>query len=88
MATTVPQIDALLTVRSEDEHLEFKDAANNFPFEELVDYCVALANEGGGRMLLGITDKMPRRVAGTKAFEVPERTVRDLRAVASEGDLR
>lgn len=75
MPTTIPQIDALLTVRSEDEHLEFKEAANNFHFEELVDYCVALANEGGGRMLLGITDKLPRRVIGTKAFEVPERTV-------------
>jgi ATP-dependent DNA helicase RecG len=75
MATTVQDIDALLAVRSENEHLEFKEAANNFHFEELVDYCVALANEGGGRMLLGITDKMPRRVVGTKAFEVPERTV-------------
>lgn len=75
MPTTIPQIDALLTVRSESEHLEFKEAANNFHFEELVDYCVALANEGGGRMLLGITDKLPRRVIGTKAFEVPERTV-------------
>lgn len=72
---TIPQIDALLTVRCEDEHLEFKEAANNFNFEELVDYCVALANEGGGRILLGITDKVPRRVVGTKAFEVPERTV-------------
>lgn len=75
MATTVQDIDALLAVRSESEHLEFKEAANNFHFEELVDYCVALANEGGGRMLLGITDKVPRRVVGTKAFEVPERTV-------------
>ena len=75
MATTIPQIDALLTVRSEDEHLEFKSAENRYDFEELVDYCVALANEGGGRMLLGITDKVPRRVVGTKAFEVPERTV-------------
>ena len=75
MATTIPQIDALLTVRSEDEHLEFKEAANSFHFEELVDYCVALANEGGGRMLLGITDKVPRRVVGTKAFDTPERTV-------------
>lgn len=36
---------------------------------------MALANEGGGRMLLGITDKVPRWVVGTKAFEVPERTV-------------
>lgn len=75
MSTTIPQIDALLNVRSEDEHLEFKEATNNFHFEELVDYCVALANEGGGRMLLGVSDKMPRRVVGTKAFEVPERTV-------------
>ena len=60
MSTTIPQIDALLNVRSEDEHLEFKEATNNFHFEELVDYCVALANEGGGRMLLGITDKVRR----------------------------
>jgi len=75
MPTTIAQIDALLTVRSESEHLEFKEATNNFHFETLVDYCVALANEGGGRMLLGITDKAPRRVIGTKAFEIPERTV-------------
>jgi ATP-dependent DNA helicase RecG len=75
MATTPEQIDALLNVRSENEHLEFKSAENRYDFEELVDYCVALANESGGRMLLGITDKVPRRVVGTKAFDVPERTV-------------
>jgi ATP-dependent DNA helicase RecG len=75
MATTVDQIDALRMVRSEDEHLEFKAAENRYDFEELVDYCVALANEGGGRMILGMTDKTPRRVVGTKAFDVPERTV-------------
>ncbi len=75
MPTTPQQIDELLLVRSETEHLEFKSATNNFHFEELVDYCVALANEGGGRMVLGVTDKRPRRVVGTKAFEIPERTV-------------
>lgn len=75
MAMTLEEIDGLLNVRSEDEHLEFKSAENRYDFEELVDYCVALANEGGGRMLLGITDKAPRRVVGTRAFEVPERTV-------------
>src|SRR5258708_6722194 len=74
-ATSTQQIDALLGVRSEDEHLEFKAAENRYDFEELVDYCVALANEGGGRMILGVTDKAPRRVVGTKAFDVPERTV-------------
>lgn len=75
MTTTAQQIDALLSVRSEDEHLEFKVAENRYDFEELVGYCVALANEGGGRMILGVTDKLPRRVVGTQAFDVPERTV-------------
>jgi ATP-dependent DNA helicase RecG len=75
MSTTVEQIDALRMVRSEDEHLEFKTAENRYDFEELVDYCVALANEGGGRIILGMNDKPPRRVVGTKAFDVPERTV-------------
>ena len=75
MATTITQIDALLAARSEDEHLEFKAAENRYDFEELVDYCVALANEGGGKMVLGVTDKAPRRVVGTQAFDQPERTV-------------
>lgn len=88
MATTVQDIDALLAVRSESEHLEFKEAANNFHFEELVDYCVALANEGGGRMLLGITAQGAApsggheglRGAGAHGGGHP-------RAAASEGDL-
>src|SRR5262245_43680101 len=75
MTTSVQQIDGLLSIRSENEHLEFKAAQNHYDFEELVGYCVALANEGGGRMILGVTDKLPRRVVSTKAFEVPERTV-------------
>ncbi len=60
MGTSVQQIDALLTVRAENEHLEFKAAENRYGFEELVDYCVALANEGGRRIILGVTDKTPR----------------------------
>ncbi len=75
MATTPEQIDELLAVRSECEHLEFKAAANRFDFEELVVYCVAMANEGGGRIVLEITDRLPRRVVGTAAFDVPERTM-------------
>lgn len=69
----------MLTVRSENECLEFKSAANKYDFEKFVDYCVALANEGGERILLGITDKAPREVVGTKAFEEPERTVAGIR---------
>jgi ATP-dependent DNA helicase RecG len=71
----ISEIEALLRVRSENEHLEFKEATNRFDFEELVGYCVALANEGGGQVVLGVTDKKPRQVVGTKAFDVPERTV-------------
>jgi ATP-dependent DNA helicase RecG len=58
----------------EDEHLEFKEAKHRYDFEKLVKYCVALANEGGGKMILGVTDKVPRKVVGTEAFQNLERT--------------
>ncbi len=58
----------------EGEHFEFKEAKNHYDFEELCRYCVALANEGGGRMILGVTDSRPRRVVGSTAFDQPERT--------------
>ena len=41
----------------EDEHLEFKAAENNFDYEKLCKYFVALANEGGGNLVLGVRDK-------------------------------
>jgi hypothetical protein len=50
----------------EDEHLEFKEANNRFDFELLVKYCCAFANEGGGRIVLGISDARPRRVVGSQ----------------------
>ncbi|MBS0233460.1 MAG: putative DNA binding domain-containing protein [Proteobacteria bacterium] len=59
---------------SESEHVEFKEAKNNFHFEDLADYCCALANEGGGSIVLGVTDVKPRSVVGTKAFTSPDRT--------------
>ena len=58
----------------ENEHLEFKAAKTDFRFETLVNYCVALANEGGGMMILGVTDKLPRAVVGSRAFPNLERT--------------
>ncbi len=59
---------------SEGTNVEFKLAESSFHFEELVKYCVALANEGGGTIILGVTDKRPRKVKGTKAFKQPGRT--------------
>ena len=58
----------------EDEHLEFKEAKNNFHFEKLVKYCAALANEGGGSIVLGVTDKRPRKIVGSQVFRDLERT--------------
>lgn len=58
----------------EGNRLEFKEAKQNFHFEKLVSYCVALANEGGGQIILGVTDKRPRRIVGTNAFREPGRT--------------
>ena len=46
----------------EGSRVEFKAASGGFLFEGLVKYCVALANEGGGVVILGVTDQRPRRV--------------------------
>ena len=62
----------------EGEHYEFKEAKNRFRFDEAVKYCCALSNCGGGKLVLGVTDKRPRRVVGSKAFEQPERTCKGL----------
>jgi len=59
----------------EAERLEFKEAKSNFNFERLMEYFSALANEGGGKMILGVTDKRPRRIVGSTAFREPGRTV-------------
>ena len=73
---TEADLNALLDVRSENEHIEFKEAKNNFHFEKLVDYCVALANEGGGRIVLGVSDQRPRKVVGTLAPEAANKLMR------------
>lgn len=57
-----------LAAPAESEHLEFKEAKLQFDTAKLLRYCVALANEGGGHLVLGVSDKLPRRVVGTQAF--------------------
>lgn len=71
MSTTVAQIDAWRAESSERQNLEFKEAKAQFDNRRLYQYCVALANEGGGWLLLGIEDKLPRKVVGTAAFNNP-----------------
>jgi ATP-dependent DNA helicase RecG len=62
----------------EGDHYEFKEAKNRYDFGEAVKYCCALANCGGGKLVLGISDKRPRKVVSSKAFEQPERTCKGL----------
>lgn len=69
----VPEINWLLEAK-EGENVEFKRAENAFEFEELAKYACALANRGGGYVVLGVTDKRPRQIVGTRAFAQPERT--------------
>ena len=69
MATTAEQIDLWRQAPSEHQRLEFKEAKQQFDTRKLNEYCVALANEGGGFLLLGIADKIPRPVTGTQAFQ-------------------
>ena len=73
MSASIDELHTWMNAR-EDEHLEFKEAKTRFHFETLVKYCVALANEGGGRMILGVTDQLPRNVVGSQAFRNLERT--------------
>jgi ATP-dependent DNA helicase RecG len=77
MTTTPAQIDLWMTVPSEHQRLEFKEAKTQFDYTKLCRYCVALGNEGGGVLLLGISDKPPRQVVGTQA-------VNDLVGMASK----
>ncbi len=69
----LPEIDKLLEAK-EGENIEFKKAEHSYEFDDLAKYSSAISNRGGGFIILGITDKRPRKIIGSKAFEQPERT--------------
>lgn len=52
----------------EGQNLEFKEAKNQYDQKKLCRYCVAIANEGGGKLILGVSNRKPRMVVGSKAF--------------------
>ena len=41
----------------EGEHVQFKEAKKQFDSREAAKCCCALANNGGGKLVFGITDK-------------------------------
>lgn len=65
---TLATLQQWLTAPAETEHLEFKEAKQQFDTTKLMRYCVALANERGGYLVLGVSDKLPRQVVGSQAF--------------------
>jgi ATP-dependent DNA helicase RecG len=68
----------------EGEHLEFKSARSTIVMDILINYSIALANEGGGKLVLGVSDARPRKIVGTQVFldgisKIKERLASELR---------
>lgn len=70
---TEEELLEIISCNTETEHLEFKSAEKTFNFDggkkSILGYCVALSNEGGGRLILGVTDDNPRKICGTETFK-------------------
>lgn len=70
-------ISQLAVLREREDHIEFKEAKHNYPFAGgshsdvkerrkcVLGYIVAFANERGGRLVLGMADKIPHEVVGS-----------------------
>ncbi len=69
---TLETLEEWLLLPTETERLEFKEAKQQFDTTKLLKYCVALANEGGGCIVLGVTNKPPRQVVGSLAWSTAE----------------
>ena len=52
----------------EGEHCEFKEWKTKDDFDGLTKHACALANEGGGKIILGVSDQRPRRIVGTQVW--------------------
>jgi ATP-dependent DNA helicase RecG len=73
MKTTSAELTKWMEEKQEG-NVEFKEAKNQFDTTKLMKYCVAIANEGGGKLILGVTDKKQRMVVGSQAFQNLEQT--------------
>ena len=77
MLHNITTLDELLNAK-EGEEIQFKEAKPRFDYSEAEKICCALANCGGGKLVFGITDKRPRKIVGSAAFDQPERTRKGL----------
>jgi hypothetical protein len=51
-----------LAAKDENENIEFKQRL--LSYKEIAEYAVGIGNAGGGLLLMGITDKKPRKLVG------------------------
>jgi len=65
------KLHELMDLPAETEWVEFKEAKNNFDFDDLGRYFSALSNEANlngqpnGWLIFGVTDRLPRQVVGS-----------------------
>lgn len=62
----------------EGEQCEFKEWKTKDDFDGLAQYASALSNEGGGKIVLGVSDQRPRKVVGTSIWPQFEETRKSL----------
>ncbi len=65
---SIETLEKWLCASVESEHLEFKKASQQYNLKEVLKYCAAMSNEGGGHLVLGVTNTPPRKITGTRAF--------------------
>jgi ATP-dependent DNA helicase RecG len=70
-STSLADLQRLINTTKEHECLEFKRATTSYDSTKLYKYCVGIANEGGGKLILGVTDKPPRQVVGSQSINDP-----------------
>jgi len=79
----------LINLPAEVEWLEFKEAKNNFDFDNLGRYFSALSNEANlkkqecGWLIFGVTDKPPRKIVGSY-YKSPRPTLDKLKRQIAE----
>jgi len=66
-----------LMEQPETTRVEFKEARNGFRKQDALKYLCAFANEGGGSLILGVSDKQPRQIVGSNAFLDIEKNVHE-----------
>jgi ATP-dependent DNA helicase RecG len=64
---TADQVDIWRQTPSEPGSPEFKEARAQIDHRQLCKCCVAIANQGERYLVLGITNRLPRKVVGTQA---------------------